>query len=156
MFGLFGCSGNKRFAIETYRDTAPGTMLVDYYDRTVGTPEEQPYYELVLYTHSDTRLRLEEYTGGGTEDERCTAYLVPLQAGQDAFDVIKKNGMDKWNKKSGTAISGRAYVCKFPDGSGDVERVTSGNMPEDGSRAFGEVMVALRQWCREEYLENKE
>ena len=72
MFGLFGCGKDARFDMETYKNAEKNTMLLDYYERTVGTPEEQPYYELVLYTYSDTQALLEEYTDGGTDEEILT------------------------------------------------------------------------------------
>lgn len=106
---------------------------------------QQPYYELVLYTYSDTQARLEEYAEGGTDNERITAYLVPLSAAQEMLTAVKNSGMVKWNLREGIAISGMAYVCKFPDGKGGYTRVTSDHMPEDGSRVFGEVKVVMRR-----------
>ena len=155
MFSLFGCSKSDNLNIETYKNAEKNTMLVDSYDRVVGTPEEQPYEELVLYTYSDTQALLEHYTNGGTENEIIDSYLVPIEAAQEAFDVIRKNGMDKWNdrEKGMTAISGKAYVCKFPGKEDDYIRVTSDHMPEDGTRAFGEVKVAMMKYLKDEYAE---
>ena len=157
MLSLFGCSKPDNLNIDTYKNAEKDTMLVDYFDRVVGTPEEQPYEELVLYTYSDTQALLEHYTNGDTEEETLDRYIVPIQAAQEAFDVIRKSGMNRWNdrEKGMTAISGMAYVCKFPDGKGDYIRVTSGHMPEDGTRAFGEVKVVLMNYLREEYREDQ-
>ena len=151
MFSLFSCGKSRRFDIAAYKDCEPKTLLVDYYERTVGTPMKMPYYELVLYTYSDTHALLEEYTEGGTEDETVTSYLVPLAEAQNILTSVKATGMASWNRKSGTAICGRAYVCKFPDGEGGYTRVTSDNMPENGSALFGEVKVAMRSCCKDEY-----
>ena len=155
MLSLFGCGKPDNLKIETYRGAEPGEILVDYYERTVGTPEEQPYEELVLYTHSDTQALLEHYTDGGTDAENLDRYIVPIQAVQEAFDAIRKNGMDKWNSRENgmTALCGKAYVCKFPGKDGDLIRVSSDHLPEDGTRAFGEVYVILRGYAREEYRE---
>ena len=152
MFSLFSCSNPNNLDINTYKKAEPNTMLVDYYDRVVGTPMEQPYEELALYTHSDTQALLERYTNGGTEDEVRERYLVPLQAAQDAFDAIRESGMDKWNsRKSGMiAICGRICVCKFPDGGGGYIRVTSEHMPEDGAKAFAKVSAALAAYATDE------
>lgn len=158
MFSLFGCGKPKNLDIETYKGAEPDTILVDYYDRVVGTPMEQPYEELVLYTYSDTQAMLEHYTNGGTEDEKLSRYIVPIEAAQEAFDVIRETGMDKWNsrEKGMTALCGMAYVCKFPDGKGDLIRVTSDHLPEDGTRAFGEVRLAMLKYADEKYLSEKD
>ena len=154
LFSLFGCNKNKQFNIETYRDAQKNTMLLDYYERVVGTPEQQPYYELVLYTYSDTQALLEEYDDGGTDHETITRYLVPIEAAQEMLTAVRDSGMANWNEHEGTAICGMAYVCKFPDGKGDYIRVSSENMPQDGTRAFGTVCSAMRKWTKEEYMEN--
>lgn len=151
MLSLFGCRKNTQFDIETYHDAEKNTMLLDYYERVVGTPEEQPYYELVLYTYSDTQALLEEYNDSGTDHEPVTRYLVPIIAAQEMLTAVKDSGMVNWNKRDGIAICGMAYVCKFPDGKGDYIRVSSDNMPEDGTRLFGTVCAAMRKWTRDEF-----
>ena len=155
MFSLFGCGKSKQFDIETYLDKPEKTMLVDYYSRTVGTPMQMPYYEAVLYTHSPAQALLEEYTEGGTDEEKVTAYLIPIEGAQEILTAVKNTGMAGWNNKNGIAISGRSDICKFPDGGDGYVRVTSGNMPEDGSKKFGEVAAAMRRWMLDEYLVKK-
>ena len=151
MFSFFSCGKSRQFDIATYKDAEAKTLLVDYYERTVGTPMKQPFYELVLYIYSDTQALLEEYTEGGTEDETVAFYLVPLEEAQNVLTAVKETGMAVWNKRKGIAICGRVYVCKFPDGEGGFTRVTSEHMPENGSALFGKVKVALRSCCKEEY-----
>ena len=146
MFGLFGCTNNAQFDIKTYQNAEKDTMLLDYYEQTVGTPMKQPYYELVLYTYSDTQATLEEIENGGMDDETITRYLIPIEGAQEMLTAVKKSGMARWNSREGIAICGRSNVCKFPDGNGGYTRVTSGNMPEDGSRIFGEIKIAMRKW----------
>ena len=153
MPGLFGCGKSGQFKIETYLNEKD-SMLLDYFERTVGTPEEQPYYELVLYTYSSTQARLEEYTDGGTPDELITSYLIPVEGAQEMLNAVKIAGMDKWNRRKGVAIDGKQYVCRFPDGRDGCIRVSSDNMPEDGVKAFGTVKNAMSKWLKDEYLEN--
>ena len=154
LFGLFGCSKAKKLDINDFKGSEPNTMLADYFDRVVGTIEKQPYYELVMYTYSDKQVLLEEYRNGGSDEEELRSYLVPVEAAQEVFDVIHETGMDTWNSRENgmTALSGMAYVCKFPDGKGDYERVTSDHLPEDGTRAFGEVKVTMSKYLKDEYL----
>ena len=153
MLNLFGCGKSGQFDIGTYANEEKGSMLLDYFERTVGTPEEQPYYELVLYTYSDTQARLEEYQNGDMPDELITSELIPLDGAQEMLDAVKNVGMDKWNSREGIAIDGMQYVCKFPDGGDGCIRVSSDNMPEDGVKAFAAVKAAMSKWLRDEYLE---
>lgn len=154
MFFLFGCSKKTQLDIKTYHGSEPDTMLVDYFERTVGTPEVQPFYELVMYTHTDDTALLVRYTDGGTEDERCDRYIVPLAAAQDAFNAIRDSGMDRWNERKDTvSLNGKMYVCKFPDGSGGYIRVSSERMPEDGRNAFYQVCAAMSAYLKDEYAE---
>jgi len=154
MFSLFGSEKAKQYDIKTYLDKPAGTLLVDCYTRTVGTPITMPYTELVMYARSADSVLLEHYAEGGTENERCDRYIVPANEAQTVLDVIRKSGMDRWNdRKDLSAICGRAYVCKFPDGKDGYIRVTGERMPQDGSRAFGEVSAAMYGMMKEEYRE---
>lgn len=165
MFGLFGCGKNNgssgkgseaknaRFDIASYRDAEENTMLLDYFDRTVGTPEEQPYDEYVLYTCSETQALLVQYAEGGTQEETVTHYRIPLDAAQEMLTAVENSGMARWNSLSDTtALDGMQYVCRFPDGKGGLERVSSDAMPENGRAAFNSVKTAMAKWARDEYL----
>lgn len=152
MFSRFG--KNNPYDIKTYLERPAGAVLVDCYTRTVGTPMEQPYFEMVMYTHSEDKILLERYTQGGTDNERCDRYIVPAEEAQAVLNVIRKSGMDRWNdRKDLSAVCGRAYVCRFPDGKGGYIRVTGEKMPQDGSRAFGEVSAAMYGLMKDEYRE---
>lgn len=154
MLGLFGCNKTKKLDINDFKGSQPNTMLADYYERAAGTEEKQPYYELVMYTNSDSQVLLEEYRNGDTDEEELYRYFVPAEAAQEVFNVIRETGMDEWNsrEKDMTALDGMAYVVKFPDGKGDYQRVTSDHMPEDGNRAFGTVKVTMSKYLKDEYL----
>lgn len=127
-------------------------MLVDSFERVVGTPEVQGYSELVLYAYSDTQALLERYEDGGLESERMTAYLVPIEAAADALTAIRDAGMDDWNRRRDTAgICGKLYVCRYRMQDGTYNRVSSEQMPQDGIAAFGAVRAALSAYLKEEY-----
>ena len=127
----------------------PGKLLIDCFERTVGTPEEQPYTEIVLYEYSAGQLLLETYTGGGTPGEKCTQYLVPPEAYENALQVIRKTGMKEWNENPNLyGITGYYFVCKFLDGE-EFIRVTSEHMPEDGKEAYSRAAGALWQYASE-------
>ena len=152
MLNLFGC-GKKQLNINDYLDAEKKTMLADYYERTVGLEEEQPYYELVMYTYSETEVLLEKYEDGGTDHETVTSYHVPADEAQGVFDAINNVDMASWNGKKGNiCIDGIAYVCKFPDGKGDLIRVSSDDMPEDGAKSFYAVKASMLVLMKDEYL----
>ncbi len=146
LFSFFGC-GSGKSDLPGWVKT--GDMVFDYYERTVGTPEKQPYYEVVLYAHSDSELRMEIYTDGGTPDEKVTERTVPMQVYRDVMSIVKETGMDGWNERSDTVgIAGHIYVCKFPGGEKMV-RVSSEAMPEDGRSAFSRVLSILEDAAKE-------
>lgn len=153
MFGLFGCTKKKGLETSRFFDKEPGTMLVDYFEKVVGTPEEMGYYELVLYTYSKSEVLLLEYTDGGLESEKLTEYLVPPQAAQDAFDVIEEYKVAGWSERSDTyGITGMSYVVRFPDGADGYIRASSESMPEDGRAAFTALRASLSRYLNEAYL----
>ena len=138
--------------------TEEPTLLVDYYEKVVGIyeepGEESGYYELVLYNNADDMLLLEEYQSGGTAREIVTHYFVPRQAFTDAQAVIKQYDMQSWNDRDDTyPIDGMSYVCKFY-ADGDVIRVTSDAMPDDGIAAFAAIRSTLTGYLRDEYRDD--
>ena len=140
LFSFFGCGGDPAVLPEWAK---PGDMIFDYYERTVGTPEEQPYYEVVLYAYSDNEVRMEVYTDGGSPDEVMTESTVPIQVYLDAMDAVRETGMDRWiGRNDLSGITGHLFVCKFPGEHGMV-RVSSEAMPEDGKDAFYKVLGVL-------------
>ena len=153
MLSLFGCSKPDNLDIDTYKGSKPGVMLADLYSRTVGTPMEMPYFEIVMYTLSDTHVKIAKYTDGGADDEKVTTYHVPIEAAQKVFDVIRETGMDKWNdREDNVGLNGKLYVCKFPADNGEYIRVSSESMPENGTEAFNKVSSAMLEYATDEYI----
>ncbi|MBR1589608.1 MAG: hypothetical protein IJ657_00805 [Acidaminococcaceae bacterium] len=127
-------------------------MLIDYFERAVGTPEEAPYYELVLYQHNETELLLERYANGGTPEETVTTFHVPAEVYEKVMQIIQGHDMASWNSHSDCfALDGKLYVCKFQDGERFI-RVSSDAMPEDGQTAFHEIRSLLNGYTQEKYL----
>ena len=127
-------------------------LLVDYFERVVGTPEEQPYFELVLYQYTEAKLLLEKYVDGGTDEEMLTSYHVPAEAYKKALQVIKKYDMASWNSRDDCfPLDGKLYVCKFSEGP-NFTRVSSDSMPEEGKQAFNELYKILSGYAMDKYL----
>ena len=118
-------------------------LLADYFEREI-TEDESPYFEAVLYSYSDTQALMEIYTAGGTDHEKMTACLVPLETVDQLMEVICTYGMNGWNSREGSGISGKLYVCKFREG-GSLVRVSSENMPDDGLEAFDAVWEVMEK-----------
>ena len=138
---------------ELVRSTPAGELLVDSFEKVVGTPEEQGYGELVLYARSDSQVLLECYTDGGLDTERMTAYLVPIDAAKEALAAVVESEMDSWAGRDDTVgLCGMYYVCKFRNADGGYTRVSSEEMPPDGTAAFSAVRAALLRYARAEYL----
>ena len=131
-----------------------GALLVDSFDRIVGTPEPQGYDELALYAYSDTQARLERYTDGGLPTEQKRVYLVPIKAAHEALTAVFEAKMDTWNDlRDADALCGRSCVCRFRGADGGYIRVSTEHMPRDGMRAFDAVAIALGSYLRDEYLQ---
>ena len=136
---------------------AEPTILVDYLEQVVGIyeepGEESGYYEMVLYDEGGSLL-LEQYESGGTAREKVTRYRVPEQALTDAMAVITQYGMQGWNDRDDTfPIDGMRYVCKF-FADGEMIRVTSDAMPDDGIAAFAAIRSTLTGYLRDEYRDD--
>ena len=135
---------NIPFDIETCRDLPADTLLLDSFERVVGTPDEQDYSELVLYLNSSDTARLVRYAGNSKGSRIIGERLVPLSAVQAVLDVIRQYQMDRWPGRDDlTGICGKLYVLRFPDGRGGYLRVTSEAMPPDGTDAFHAVRRAI-------------
>ncbi len=129
----------------------PGKILIDCFERTVGTPEEQPYDEIVLYEYDASRLLLEAYHNGGTPNEQRIQYLIPKEAYENVMQVIRKSGMKKWNQTDNLpGMTGFYFVCQFRDGD-EFIRVTSEHMPDDGKEIYRNVSSALGQYAADSY-----
>ena len=153
--GLFSSFGIAKPPV--YQPTAAEieehVILIDYFERVVGTPEEQPYFEMVLSAYSETELLLDIYTEGDTPQEEKKSYIVPLSAYTDAAAVFTKHGMKTWNDRDDCyGITGKYYVCNIKVGDQYI-RVTSEHMPEDGKDAFYAVQSALQAYAKPAYLQ---
>ncbi|MBE6129359.1 MAG: hypothetical protein E7185_08805 [Erysipelotrichaceae bacterium] len=126
-------------------------ILADYYDQTVGTPEEQPYFEMVFYPEDSEHVRLEVYNNGGTENETMTAYLIPYQAYSEFIAAVGEYDMASWNSmEDGSGITGRMIVVKWAD-VGQFTRVTSEYMPDNGMEAFEAVRAVMAKYADDQY-----
>ena len=108
-------------------------LLFDYYEATVATVGGNDREEYCLYKYTDTRLVLARYSKTEGSEETMVYCTVPSSVLDDCMDLVDKYNMRNW--KDGSGLNGKKYVVKFMDG-GELKRVSSENMPENGREAF--------------------
>ena len=140
---LAGCSGQTdRTEGEFQMPEEKKIMLADYYERMAGTADEQPYYELVLYTQDADHLLLEQYENGGTNRESVKSYTVLRDVYSQVMDLVKTYDLAKWNETGSESAEGVYRVVKYYD-SGTYIRVSTDQMSENGLSAFDAVKQVL-------------
>ena len=114
-------------------DTSKQKVLIDYYERTIGTPQEMPYYELTLYTYNESQLILEETINGGSTNEKCVQFLVPFETYEKAKEVVKRFSLKELLGLKGIGLDGMMYVIKFRESINDenLYRFSSENINRD-------------------------
>ncbi|MEE0843284.1 MAG: hypothetical protein U0L75_03040, partial [Ruminococcus sp.] len=130
------------------------TMEVDYYTAVVATAGGDRHDEMVLSDIGRTdRAKLDVYSADADSDETCVSYLVPYEAVDRCYEVIKKGKFAKWNEKySDTALDGGMTAVKFRNDDGSYTRVSTDAMPDDGLRQMGEIAAIIRGYIRDENL----
>ena len=103
--------------------------------------------------HNEDRAKLDVYSADADSDETCVSYLVPYEAVDRCYEVIKKGKFAKWNEKySDTALDGGMTAVKFRNDDGSYTRVSTDAMPDDGLRQMGEIAAIIRGYIRDENL----
>ncbi|MBR2824959.1 MAG: zinc ribbon domain-containing protein [Solobacterium sp.] len=125
------------------------TLLIDYFEKTLGTPVEMPYYELCLYTYSPTQLLLEEYTQGGSPNEVCRQKLVSHEVYKEALKIVTKHRLKQSVDYRGRALNGKTFVIKFRESMDDqtLYRFSDENLHEKQSFSmFTEMSNLLKRY----------
>ena len=126
-------------------------MLVDYFQRTVGIEEKEPYFELVLYALNDGSLLLEKYVDGGSDQEIVTTYKVPAEVYDRALEIIRNRELDSWNELDDhISLDGVSFVIRYYDHEKHT-RVSSDRMPHNGLEAFREIKGLLLEYTAMPY-----
>ena len=112
-------------------------FLFDYFREVTATVGGDGYDELVLYGRPNgDGLIFAKYSKWGDAGERRRLCLVPETVLDDCHEAIVRHDMRNW--KDGFPMTGARYVVKFKDG-GELIRITSDEMPENGMAAFDEI-----------------
>ena len=115
-------------------------LVFDYYEATVATVGGDGYDEYCLYKYTDNELVLACYSKMEDQEEKMDFCVVPSTVLDDCMDQVKQNNMLEW--KDGRGLNGKRYVVKFMSG-GELKRVSSDDMPENGREAFYSIESVL-------------
>ena len=132
----------------TPEQTEDRKILIDYFERIVGTPTPMPYHEIVLYAYSEKELLMEEYLEGGSTRERCIRRLVPRQAYADALEVVERFHLKKLLDRRGSPMKGKKYLIRFRlNEEEELYRFSSDNVgAEETMMMFPEMLKALSKY----------
>ncbi len=144
-------------------DAAPeslteGRLLLDYYSAPAAVVGEAEYHEITVNEGADGALYFNVYTGSAADGTTTShkAYKATEEVLAKAKEVVDKYGMATWNDEPGVGITGAVRVCKFVDEYGDLVRVSTEHMPEDGGTAvfaFAEALSSCLEGAEEVPLE---
>ena len=115
-------------------------IVFDYYEAIVATVNGDHSLEYVLYKYNGSQLVLAQYTKEYDSEERMTFRIVPSSVLDDCMKEVRKHKMDKWEK--GRGLNGKVYAVRFLK-NGEIKRVSSDNMPENGRAAFDSLEKIL-------------
>ncbi len=132
----------------------PDNMDFDFYEKTTATDGGDGHDEYVLYEReAGEGMILARYTKEGDEEEVMRCCLVPQQIWDNCMYIVRNHGCADW--KDGSGLEGAYYVLKFPDGKGNMVRVTSDEMPEDGMEVISTIRGILAE-AFSQYAEENE
>ncbi|MCQ2431935.1 MAG: hypothetical protein MJ175_04950 [Clostridia bacterium] len=117
-------------------------LLFDYYEAVVGTVGGDCYDEITI-TETEGAHRLHVYHKDDGAAETHVVFPVGKELLDTVMGLVGEYGMEHWGELSGEALDGKQYVVKFRDQNDTLIRVSSDNMPENGTSAFGAVRQAM-------------
>lgn len=145
-FSLFGCGKTKqKQEIEELKALPAGTMVFDYYEKTVGTATETGHDEIVVLISEEGKVELDVYhkPDGENQTEICTKYQASNALLDDLYALVFKYEMSQWEQMKNYPIDGVAKVMKFRS-EGKMTRVNAEIITEKyGEKPFSEVYSLL-------------
>jgi len=126
-------------------------ILVNYFTKITGTPEESLPYELVLrYSESENGFVIDEYISSTEKPDR--RFYAPYSCYEECLDIFNDEKMYKWDKlKNPVCIDGRITVVRIFDGENHC-RMSTEQMPQDGEKILGRIESTLLKYMNDENL----
>ena len=127
-------------------------MLMDYFEKVVGTPMDMGHYELVIRSFDEKYLLLEELVKAeGSDNETKKTYKVPYNLKNEIMKIVEDEKMDKWNERNDMhGIVGKLYVFKYLQKDTYI-RDSSEHMPENGVKVFNCIKSIISKYLSDEY-----
>lgn len=143
-----GVEEDPRLNEITPEQTEDRKILIDYFERVIGTSTPMPYHEIVLYAYSEKELLMEEHLEGGSMRERCIRRLVPYQAYADALEVVERFHLKNLLGRRGSPMTGKEYAIRFRmSEEEELYRFSSDNVGiEETMMMFPEMLKALSKY----------
>ena len=123
-------------------------LRFDYYEATVATQGGDCYTKYALYEYEMDRMILAQFEKEPEGEEKMSFCFVPASVLDECMEVIKKYKMQNW--KGETGLRGKEYAVRFSD-DGELQRVSSDHMPENGREAFEAVSEVLAEAWSQQY-----
>lgn len=151
MFSLFGCGKKEepKVGLEKYDE---GDVLFDYYHSAVATPEDAEYSRMSLMLGEDETLYLHTFSGSRDKGTVTShrVYSVPEELLTSLNRYVADNKIDKWNDSKYVGLEGAVTEISFRDASGELIKVSTDNMPEDGEQFLRQIASMLREYITED------
>ena len=129
-------------------------LLFDYYSSPVAVVGDAIYHETTINRGSDGNIYINIYSGDknkGTTNSHTT-YTSSIEALESVMEIVRKYDMESWNETGGPGIAGAIKVAKFFNSNNEFIRISSDKMPEDGLKAFNEIINCLGSFIKEENI----
>ena len=118
-------------------------LYFSYFEKEITAEEQPPYTEYRLYEREEGTGMILKYETGDGDHEYSSCCLVPENTWDYCMNIVRNFGMADW--KDGSGLRGKYYSVVFPDGSGNMMKISSDDMPEDGQTAFDYIEEDLAE-----------
>ena len=120
----------------------PDKLVFGYTAKTEAAPGSHDYTAYALYEREkDGQLILARTTEDEDGEDQTVACLVPAVTLERSLGIAKRYGMREW--KDGHGLRGKSYSVRLKGEDGELQKISSDDMPEDGRRAFDEIEQTL-------------
>ena len=116
--------------------------LFYYYEAVVATQGGDCSTEYILYGYTDTDLVLVKSSRDPDKEKKTDYCIVPSSVLDDCLKLAKKYKLGKGKWVNGYGLVGMEFEISFTK-NGELIRVTSANMPDNGEKAFDDIKKVL-------------
>lgn len=128
------------------------TPFADWYRATVATVGGDGYEETILYQNADGGFEVHFFSNYEYyETEQHHAYRVDSAVLDELYAYVEQCGFAGWNDEySSFGLTGAYYVFRYRSPDGEIVRVTSDCMPDNGLGLINGARVIMSSYVSEE------